>query len=121
MINYKTMSLRQLANAYNDMAEKLGKSTINKFSNRESGVRRTKALAAEINAIKKRGRPATYAGTKLYPLVDGNPRRRGSHGWHSFKIILNNPGITYDDFIKKGGLNHGLRWDVGHGYVEARS
>ena len=121
MPTIETMTLKQLANHYNAMATELGKPTIAKFSNRESGIRRTNELAAQMKpAKKKRGRKAVYAGKKLYPLVEANPRQAGSHGWHSIKIILENPGITYEDFIAAGGLNHGLRWDIDHKFVEAR-
>lgn len=122
MPTIENMTLKQLANHYNALAAELGKPTVNKFSNRESGVRRTNELAALVvkPAKKKRGRKAIYAGKKLFPLVEVNPRQAGSHGWHSIKIILDNPGIVYEEFIKAGGLNNGLRWDIDHKFVEAR-
>lgn len=63
------------------------------------------------------------AGLKLYPAGKSkkeNPRKAGSHGWRSMKIIMDNPGITYEDFIKKGGRSNDLAYDIGKGFAEAR-
>ncbi len=120
MTDLSTMSLKQLANTYNDVAKSLGRPTIKKFSDRKSATRRTEAIRKELGAGKVRpvGRPAAHAGKKIYPTVEVNPRRPDSHGYHSFKIVANNPGITYENFIKKGGLSNGLRWDLAHKFVK---
>ena len=122
----KNMTLRQMANFYNDQAKAHGKTEIKKFSSREVAIHRcteiakgTKAIVA-MNNTKVRGRPATNAGKKLFPLTKANPRLPGSNGYHSFKIIADNPGIAYEDYLKAGGRNNDLRWDIGHGFTEAR-
>jgi len=59
-----------------------------------------------------------YADCKLYPAVKDNPRRKGSFGYHSMKIILDNPGIIYEDYISKGGRLIDLKWDHERKWVE---
>jgi hypothetical protein len=129
MTDLSKMSLSQLANTFNDAANELGKETIITFRDRKSGERRTMEILAELTrkgngkATKKsgngRGRPAIFAGKKLNPMVVENPRADGSHGNRSFAIVARSPGITYEDYIKKGGRNNDLRWDIAHKYVEA--
>lgn len=50
-----------------------------------------------------------------------NPRRPGSHGWNSLKIIIDagDKGITLDAYQKAGGRMNDLHWDVDHGNAEA--
>lgn len=77
-----------------------------------------------------RGRTSAHAGKKLHPVAakckktdenkTGNPRREGSHGHKSMKIIIDNPGITFEDFIKKGGRAMDLDWDVSKGNATAK-
>jgi hypothetical protein len=43
----------------------------------------------------------------------------GSHGFKSFQIILDNPAITVEDFIAKGGRSVDLNWDMKMGRVTA--
>jgi hypothetical protein len=80
-----------------------------------------KATAAKGGEAKKpgngvRGKKSAYEGKKLYPVADackdGNPRRAGSAGHKSMEIIIKNPGITYEEFIKKGGRAKDVLWDV---------
>ena len=63
-----------------------------------------------------------FAGKSLFPLrpnPDGNgyynPRRYGSHGHRSLQVIIDQPGISYADFLKAGGRQVDLAWDVKHG------
>lgn len=116
------MTLKQLANIYNDAAIRLSKSKVKKFSDRKSAIRRVVAIRKELleRGSRGAGRPSAYEGKFIYPLVDENPRRKGSHGFRSFRIILKKPGIAYEDFIKAGGLSHGLRWDLERSFVAVR-
>lgn len=72
-------------------------------------------------APAKRGRKASFAGMKLFPLVDSNPRRAQSHGYKSLQIILSHPGVTTETFVKEGGRLNDLRWDVAHKNVRAEA
>lgn len=68
----------------------------------------------------KIGRLSEFAGKRLYPVKGAKPRRPGTHGERSLKIIQDEPGISYRDFCSKGGRRVDLAWDVDHGkvYVE---
>lgn len=69
----------------------------------------------------KRGRKSNFDGMKLRAKegTTENPRREGTHGYKSMQIILDNPGISYEDFISQGGRANDLRWDIEHGNVVA--
>lgn len=132
--DYSKLTLRQLASEYNSIAALIEKRTgdiiptVNKFSDRNSGIRRTTELAAMLPTPKDeikpkkygRGRPSRNSGKKIFPIVDGNPRLAGSHGYHAFKIVQENPGILYEDYISNGGGSHHLRWDLARKFVEVR-
>lgn len=79
-----------------------------------------------------RGRPIANGGKLLFPHEDlmrngeegmppyyENPRRQNSHGHRSLQIIIDNPGITTEEFLAKGGRSNDLRWDLAHGNVRA--
>ena len=68
--------------------------------------------STRIEPSPRIGRSPTHAGKKLLPNVDSNPRRKGTHGHKSMQIILDNPGITTEDFVLAGGRLVDLRWDV---------
>lgn len=59
-------------------------------------------------------------GKRLFSKVQENPRRPNTHGSTAFQIILDNPGIQYEDWIEcyrskrpqdKRHPYHHLRWD----------
>lgn len=66
-----------------------------------------------------RGRVSKYAGKVLAAQVEANPRKAGSFGQRSLQIIMDNPGIKYEDYIAKGGRPNDLEWDIKHGSVVA--
>lgn len=74
--------------------------------------------AAKKAAVKKAEKPkaapkkSQYAGKILTATVDENPRKAGTAGHKSFAIVLKNPGITYEDYVKNGGRSNDLQWDV---------
>ena len=72
----------------------------------------------------KRGRSNKCSGMSLRPTATcayGNPRREGSCGHKSLQIIIDNPGILVEDFIRLGGRSNDLRWDLGHGNATAEA
>lgn len=88
------------------------------------------APASPAAAKDGRGRKATAAGQNLFPseqLLVGddspqtyqNPRRQNSHGYRSLQIVIDNPGITTEEYVAKGGRLNDLRWDIAHGNVRA--
>lgn len=72
-------------------------------------------------ATSLRGRKSVYAGKHLFPKAAGNTRRCGTKGFDSLQIILDSPGITYEEFRTRGGRSNDLAKDVENGNVEARS
>jgi hypothetical protein len=75
------------------------------------------AKAKEKAERGKPGRASNFGGMFLYPKVEANPRRAGSFGAISLGIIISNPGISFDDFIKKGGRAKDLAWDIKAGHA----
>lgn len=67
----------------------------------------------------KRGRKPTASNKRLTAVCEGNERRQNSHGYRSLQIVLDNPGITTEDYLLKGGRLNDLRWDIAHGNVKA--
>lgn len=66
----------------------------------------------------KRGRKPAFAGCKLIPASEENPRRKASHGFKSLQIIIDQPGVSYDDYLEAGGRLVDLRWDINKGNVK---
>ncbi len=86
---------------------------------------KTDADQTNTEATTKRGRAPSLAGRFLFPAKfddDGkamNTRKVGSHGHCSMQIILDNPGIKVEDYLKAGGRSNDLRWDLEHGNCTA--
>jgi hypothetical protein len=129
--DYKELSAAQLVEAYNIMADEAGKKPIKKFRDRKTAIARCEALDAELGKGKKpevtvkvkrpRGRPSASYGKALFVIPDSNPRFPGSFGYHSWNIIQANPGIVYEDYLKAGGRNNDLRWDLAREFVRAEN
>ena len=69
--------------------------------------------------VETKTRKPSLKGKSLTSMCDENPRREGTAGHHSHQIILDNPGITYEDFREKGGRPGDLRWDLSREFVKA--
>ena len=66
----------------------------------------------EVGKLKTADSNSKYAGMSLYSFTDSNHRRQGSFGYHSMQIIIENNGISYEDYISKGGRTRDLEWDL---------
>lgn len=122
------MSLSELAAEYNRITGK----SIKKFRDLATGRAKLAEVqpAASTPAKKGDGRPtearvknlpgprSQHAGKRLYKKVEGNPRKEGTAGWHSFNLIED--GMTYEQYRFKGGRTNDLAWDIAHDYVEVR-
>jgi len=73
------------------------------------------------NGTERLGRPPQFAGMRLFPKNEDNPRREGSYGYKSYEIIRKNPGITYEDFLKKGGRSKDFSYDFSPDLVRAEA
>ena len=52
-------------------------------------------------------------------LVDKNPRRQNTHGFHSMGILINaGEPVSYEAYIAQGGRRQDLAWDINKGYAE---
>lgn len=67
-----------------------------------------------------RGRKSEFAGKHIHPKVTVNPRRESTFGNRSMAIILKNPGLTTEAFVKAGGRLKDLIWDLKHKRVEVK-
>ena len=97
-----------------------GAREIENYWGRNKIVDRVEIITPKKKAASK---SSVYAGANLLATFaddDGfkrNPRRKGTRGWHSFEIILKNPGIVYEQYIAKGGRRQDLDWDWAKGNV----
>lgn len=72
------------------------------------------------DAPKKRGRNSGFEGKMIKCLVEKNPRRQNTHGFHSMGILINaGEPISYEAYIAQGGRRQDLAWDIDKGYAEA--
>jgi hypothetical protein len=72
------------------------------------------------DAPKKRGRNSGYEGKMIKCLVEKNPRRENTHGFHSMGILINaGEPVSYESYIAQGGRRQDLAWDINKGYAEA--
>jgi hypothetical protein len=95
-----------------------GPTTIDKFWQRNAYIK----LVREVVTIRKASSTSKYAGKRLYKLHigDHNHRKTGTFGYHSMQIIIDHPGISYEDYITKGGRSNDLAWDIKRYHVVAR-
>ena len=86
--------------------------------------RRAQAVGSQVRSNE-------FVGKRLFPTIEENPRRAGTHGFAAFQIILDNRehGIMYEDWVKtyrkmrpqdKAHPNRHLRWDIDHGWVRIK-
>ena len=70
------------------------------------------------NKPKKRGRNSGYEGKMVRALVEKNPRRQNTHGFHSMGILINaGEPVSYESYIAQGGRRQDLAWDIEKGYA----
>ena len=74
-------------------------------------------VSSELFGEKKpRGK---YAGKMIRCLVEKNPRREGTKGFHSMGILINSSvPVSYENYISEGGRPNDLAWDLEKGHVE---
>lgn len=133
------MRQRKLAKASSPSTPEtqLNSETTNPSAETEAPAVETEAPAVEVEATSaeapavevqpassevstKRGRGKSLSGLILWATdkcTAGNPRREGSWGQKSLQIIINNPGLTLEEFLIRGGRTNDLRWDIQHGNV----
>lgn len=65
------------------------------------------------------GKRSKYSGKRIYRLTKDNPRREGTHGWHSWNAITED-GMTYEDYLANRGRLKDLDYDVQKKFVEVK-
>ena len=83
---------------------------------KKTAARKTTGEKTEKSTNGGAGRASVYTGKVITKLVDENPRREGTAGHTSFGVIKN--GMTYEQYIAKGGRRKDLAWDEAHKYVK---
>lgn len=84
------------------------------FSRENMGMDVAKVVKAD--AKQPRGK---YAGKSIRCLVEKNPRREGTKGFHSMGILINSSiPVSYENYISEGGRPNDLAWDLEKGHVE---
>ncbi len=65
------------------------------------------------------GKKSQFEGGIIKSNMHENPRREGTWGYKSFELIMaaGDEGISYEEFLAKGGRNKDLAWDWNHGFV----
>lgn len=53
-------------------------------------------------------------------LVEENPRKKGTHGFRSFQILLDGGEMSVAEYILRGGRRNDLAWDLDHGWVQVK-
>jgi len=60
-----------------------------------------------------------YKGRLIIQVAKQNPRHPGTHGHHSFDVVVKAGGkIRYEEYKAQGGRPQDLKWDLDHGYVK---
>jgi len=77
-------------------------------------------LESVLEGEAKRGRKSWFVGKSLRAMKSNNPRRKDSHGFRSMQIVIDQPGISYEDYLAAGGRLVDLRWDVLNGNIKAQ-
>jgi hypothetical protein len=67
---------------------------------------------------RSRGRPSAFTGRRLTATMDHNPRKENTFGHRSYQILLENPGITFEEFRDLGGRANDLQYDYVRDRVE---
>ena len=61
-----------------------------------------------------------FTGKKLYPTQKTSPRKAGTRGHASYLILLEHPGIRYEEYLELGGRKGDLTWDLERKWVEVK-
>ena len=65
------------------------------------------------------GKRSKMTGKHIYKLSKTNPRRAGTFGHKSWECIKD--GMSFEDYLRAGGRNKDLAWDITKGYVELKA
>ena len=64
------------------------------------------------------GRKSKFTGSFILATQEDNPRREGTFGYASFAILNTKVPMAFEDYIKAGGRNNDLNWDLDRDWVK---
>lgn len=130
----QAMTVDALVALHNELAESLDAPTRSSFRTKTAGIKTVLGLLINYEAqnpsgkkakkqkAKKeksedgdeaRGRKSSFAGKCFYPSdftkKNGNPYREDSLSWRTMEMIINDPGISYEDLVEKNARMNTLR------------
>jgi len=141
--NYATITGDDMVELYNSYTNRKDTKKVRRFADRRTGAERLMNLFSKlreegiinkskkpnskkpkseriINGDETRGRKSIYKGRKITTDLLVNPRREESHGRNSLDIVIKNKGITYEEYVSKGGRRQDLAWDIEKGRVRIK-
>ena len=141
--NYATITGDDMVELYNSYTNRKDTKKVRRFADRRTGAERLMNLFSKlreegiirksekpnskkpkseriINGDETRGRKSIYKGRKITTDLLVNPRREESHGYNSLNIVIKNKGLTYEEYVSKGGRRQDLAWDIEKGRVRIK-
>ena len=80
---------------------------------------KTDQVDFSINYLAVGTKMPSPKGKFLKKLVDKNPRKEATHGFHSMGILINyDEPVSYETYLAEGGRPQDLRHDWNKGHVE---
>lgn len=82
-------------------------------ADKEEKPKKKAAKEEEESEDETRGRKNSFAGKCFYPAdsvkKEGNPYREDTLSWRTMELIINDPGISYEDLVEKNARMNTLR------------
>jgi hypothetical protein len=93
---------------------------VEKSLNSKTGEDEVTEEVVEVNvkttAPTKQTRKSGFAGKMVQATCQTNPRRVGTHGFHSMQVLIDaGEPISYEKYIAAGGRRNDLVWDIEKG------
>lgn len=89
------------------------------LADKKPKVAAAKPAAKPVGETKRRGPTSKLSGKKLTCLKPVDLRTPKNKGKVSFNIILENPGITFEEFLAKGGRKEDALFDLKRNFIKA--
>lgn len=85
--------------------------------NNRSKAKATPPVSEEVTQAfsHRKGRKPANLEKVIKVLVEGNPRKEGTHGHKAFALYT--PGMTVGAYFLAGGASNHFNWDLAHGFI----
>lgn len=120
----KIKKFRDRATALRRLTDTLHKtkfSPASTHSTKQTGDRVMSLLPGGSSQEQKPTKPTKSTSEKkkkdriISILIDVNPRREGTAGWHNFNLYAE--GMTVAEYRAAGGKSNHFNWDLKHGFI----